>query len=649
MKQPDELILLCKKGNSKAQQELYNAYSRLLLGICFRYTGNVQEAEDVLQEVFVKIFERIFQFTGEGSFEGWLRRIAVNTALTYIQKEKKHKFHSDVSELQQADESEPELDFTPEELMSVLTDLPDGYRTVFNLYAIDGLKHKEIAEQLNIDINTSKSQYSRARKLIMQKLEFLQKEKAGTAVVLAFISMEARAEEAFRNQLGNFEIQPSKQVWSKVSRRMRMRNFMYKIGGINTASGYAAVALLLYFGISFQANKFSENRLIEPFEIAFVANSTTSKGDTSSGKDEKPMEHSNLISTKKKENINNKISIKPGSVGNRPAGVSPQNIANKSVAGNNNVADANVFTENSSIQNEIELNALVYKMVQDSIIKSESGAFLDVNNNESLQIEEYIGKKNALIAFTDSLTQIQTPIFFVEIPRLKPRSEYFASAWISFSNSKTGEQTNIDKLVYASSATQDAISDLNQKSIVSGFNLTHKRGLFYQIIGASYNIIESRIEYSYNNASKSSELNYYDALRTNSSDMAAAVPNYKEPVSYIETIYVNDFILGAGLQKKFGAFGLNLGANLLFGIPYKTDNLPLTTQLNPKLPKIPEYELSKFTFGAQIGAGISVAIKNNFSVVFEPEYKAIANSYIKNYEMQHFRGFSFKFGLAKKL
>jgi len=131
-----------------------------------------------LQESFLKIFGSIKDYKGAGSFAGWLRKIAVNTAITHYHKNLKFRYHVEIEEFVSAETGVVSFDedmFTAEELFKVLNELPAGYRIVFNLYAVEGYKHKEIAEKLGIDENTSKSQYSRARAAIREKLEKLEK------------------------------------------------------------------------------------------------------------------------------------------------------------------------------------------------------------------------------------------------------------------------------------------------------------------------------------------------------------------------------------------------------------------------------------------------------------------------------------------
>ena len=174
----DKIVIRCKNKDKRAQKKLYDIYAPVLFGICLRYAADRAEAEDILQESFTKILIKISGFGDKGSFEGWMKRIVVNTAISNYHKNKKHNQTSDIDSVSDSFYQESEIwaqDFTPEELMKVINSLPTGYRTVFNLYAIEGFRHKEISEKLEIDVNTSKSQYSRARKLIQSKLEKISK------------------------------------------------------------------------------------------------------------------------------------------------------------------------------------------------------------------------------------------------------------------------------------------------------------------------------------------------------------------------------------------------------------------------------------------------------------------------------------------
>jgi RNA polymerase sigma factor (sigma-70 family) len=181
MMSDQQIIKLCAKHDRKAQQILYDRYSRLLLGVCLRYATDKAEAEDILQDSFLKIFFNIKEYSGTGSFIGWLRKIVVNTAITHYHKNLKYRYHVDIEDyisVETGTSSFEEDFFTSDELFKVLNELPTGYRMVFNLYAVEGYKHKEIAEMLSIDTNTSKSQYSRAKAVIRDKLEKLGKLKS---------------------------------------------------------------------------------------------------------------------------------------------------------------------------------------------------------------------------------------------------------------------------------------------------------------------------------------------------------------------------------------------------------------------------------------------------------------------------------------
>jgi RNA polymerase sigma-70 factor (ECF subfamily) len=178
MNSDSHILSGCIKGKPGAQRELYDKYARILLGICIRYAGSVEEAEDILQEGFVKIFLNIKHFKGEGSLMAWMRRIMINTAITAYHRTLKHRYHDDIGEIRETDMTEvswDESDFTAEELKKVIQRMPEGYKMVFNLYAIEGYKHREIAEILEIDENTSKSQYSRARRWLQERLMKLKK------------------------------------------------------------------------------------------------------------------------------------------------------------------------------------------------------------------------------------------------------------------------------------------------------------------------------------------------------------------------------------------------------------------------------------------------------------------------------------------
>lgn len=168
-----ELIKLCRDGNRRAQTRLYDRFSSMLWSIALRYTNTQADATDVMQEAWVKIFRHLDSFTEHNSFEGWMRRIVINTAITHYRKNLKHVHHADIDEVHAtpADlDAFKESEFTSEELMQAIAALPTGYGLVFQMYIIEGYKHKEIAEMLGIDLNTSKSQLSRARRYLQEVL-----------------------------------------------------------------------------------------------------------------------------------------------------------------------------------------------------------------------------------------------------------------------------------------------------------------------------------------------------------------------------------------------------------------------------------------------------------------------------------------------
>ena len=173
-----DIIEGCCRNERKAQKALYERYAPVLLGVCIRYSGRRDEAEDILQDGLIKVYFNIRDFAGTGSFINWMKKIMVNTAITHYHRNLKHHYHQDIEDIRETDIEGMDLntsDFTREELFNVIRDLPDGYRMVFNLYAIEGFKHKEIADLLKIDVNTSKSQYSRAKGLIRKRLGALKK------------------------------------------------------------------------------------------------------------------------------------------------------------------------------------------------------------------------------------------------------------------------------------------------------------------------------------------------------------------------------------------------------------------------------------------------------------------------------------------
>jgi RNA polymerase sigma-70 factor (ECF subfamily) len=165
-----DLIEGCMEGNRRMQEELYRRFSPRMFAVCLRYAGNAEEAEDILQEGFIKVFKKLDSFRREGSFEGWVRRIFVNTAIEHFRKKRylqpvtekeentiEGKYFSILDELAEKD------------ILALVQELSPGYRTVFNMYVVEGYTHKEIGDMLGISEGTSKSQLSRA-KVILQDM-----------------------------------------------------------------------------------------------------------------------------------------------------------------------------------------------------------------------------------------------------------------------------------------------------------------------------------------------------------------------------------------------------------------------------------------------------------------------------------------------
>lgn len=167
-----EILRRCQKGDRKAQRELYDTYSGRFLSLCLRYIKERTLAEDVMIEGFMKIFDKLVQFEGKGSFEGWMRKIMVTQSLLHLRNNRNLRFEVHLEGQEDVfvwDNTEGNLE--SEELLRFITELPLGYRTVFNLYAIEGYSHKEIQELLGISESTSKSQLSRARAILRNRLK----------------------------------------------------------------------------------------------------------------------------------------------------------------------------------------------------------------------------------------------------------------------------------------------------------------------------------------------------------------------------------------------------------------------------------------------------------------------------------------------
>ncbi len=166
-----ELVKKCLRGNRKAQRKLFDLYAPQMMTLCKRYANRDDQALDMLQEGFIKVFEKLNQFSGSGSLIGWIRIVIVNNCLTILRRDKKFTFNEEISDHHQL--ANPQTDAISQmsfkELTALISMLPVGYRTVFNMYAIEGYAHKEIAERIGVTESTSKTQYRKA-KVYLQKL-----------------------------------------------------------------------------------------------------------------------------------------------------------------------------------------------------------------------------------------------------------------------------------------------------------------------------------------------------------------------------------------------------------------------------------------------------------------------------------------------
>jgi RNA polymerase sigma factor (sigma-70 family) len=174
----EEIIKGCIRQNPLCQKELFDHYASKMLGVCNRYARNVADAEDILQDAFIKVFDKMHQFKFEGSFEGWIRRIVINTAL---KKYSLLRYEKEVSGYEIKDKDENNIEaaayshLSQKDILCLVNNLPDGYRLIFNLYVLEGFQHEEIAAMLNIQPGTSRSQLVKARNMLQKQILQLQK------------------------------------------------------------------------------------------------------------------------------------------------------------------------------------------------------------------------------------------------------------------------------------------------------------------------------------------------------------------------------------------------------------------------------------------------------------------------------------------
>lgn len=177
------LVKDCIRGRPEAQRELYDEFSEVMLGICYRYTKSLMDAEDVMQEGFIKVFKNIAQFKFEGELGAWIRRIMVNTALNFLKQNR--NYQGDLSftdnSMHPVSNDNPDVSILAKDLADLVRQLPTGYQTIFNLYAVEGYSHVEIGKMLGINEGTSRSQYARARGLLITWLNKQKEEEHKTS------------------------------------------------------------------------------------------------------------------------------------------------------------------------------------------------------------------------------------------------------------------------------------------------------------------------------------------------------------------------------------------------------------------------------------------------------------------------------------
>jgi len=172
-----ELVKACKRKSKKAQKELYEKYQEQMFRLCYRYLGNVHDAEDIVVEGFLKIFDKIntVEYRNVGSFINWMKTIMINESLMFLRKNKRIQFIEHDLIIEQESQIENSMELA--EILKLLACMPDGYRTIFNMYIIEGYSHNEISEKLEINIQTSKSQLSRAKKYLEKQIKELNYER----------------------------------------------------------------------------------------------------------------------------------------------------------------------------------------------------------------------------------------------------------------------------------------------------------------------------------------------------------------------------------------------------------------------------------------------------------------------------------------
>lgn len=167
-----QVIKACMAGEGAAQQQLYNMFAAQMLGVCYRYTKSMDDAQDVLQDGFINVFKNLHQYKLEGEMGAWIRKIMVNAALNYLKRKKRYQADMLMPDehLHPVSDDDPMIQMGAKEIAQLIRQLPTGYQTIFNLHAIEGYPHTEIAQLLGVTESTSRTQYMRARKLLIEWL-----------------------------------------------------------------------------------------------------------------------------------------------------------------------------------------------------------------------------------------------------------------------------------------------------------------------------------------------------------------------------------------------------------------------------------------------------------------------------------------------
>ncbi len=173
MDQTRKLIDACLRCEEAAQKQLYDTYAKQMLGVCYRFTKSIEDAEDVLQEGFIRVFRNLDKYKGEGELGAWIRRIMVNAALNFLKKHQAYRDELIIREehMHPVSDANPAVTLQAKELVHLVRQLPAGYQTIFNLYAVEGYSHVEIGKMMGISEGTSRSQYMRARNLLITWIE----------------------------------------------------------------------------------------------------------------------------------------------------------------------------------------------------------------------------------------------------------------------------------------------------------------------------------------------------------------------------------------------------------------------------------------------------------------------------------------------